>query len=43
MADYIFTMQDLMKVHPPDKKVVEDLPHRRYARLDGFQHCLRIP
>jgi ATP-binding cassette ChvD family protein len=25
MADYIFTMQDLMKVHPPDKKVVEDV------------------
>ena len=25
MADYIFTMQGLTKVHPPDKKVVEDV------------------
>jgi ATP-binding cassette ChvD family protein len=25
MADYIFTMKDLTKVHPPDKKVVEDV------------------
>ncbi|RLB56586.1 MAG: energy-dependent translational throttle protein EttA [Deltaproteobacteria bacterium] len=25
MADYIFTMQDLMKVHPPNKKVVADV------------------
>jgi sulfate-transporting ATPase len=23
MADYIYTMQDLKKVHPPDKKVIE--------------------
>ncbi|MFW6052019.1 MAG: energy-dependent translational throttle protein EttA [Myxococcota bacterium] len=25
MADYVFTMKGLTKVHPPDKKVVEDL------------------
>ncbi len=25
MADYIFTMKGVTKVHPPDKKVVEDL------------------
>ena len=25
MADYIFTMQGVTKVHPPDKKVVENL------------------
>jgi ATP-binding cassette ChvD family protein len=25
MADYIYTMQGLTKVHPPDKKVVEDV------------------
>ena len=25
MADYIFTMKDLTKVHPPDKKVLEDI------------------
>ncbi|MEZ4255877.1 MAG: energy-dependent translational throttle protein EttA [Polyangiales bacterium] len=25
MADYIYTMQDLKKVHPPDKKVVENV------------------
>ena len=25
MADYIFTMEGVTKVHPPDKKVVEDL------------------
>ncbi len=25
MSDYIFTMQGVTKVHPPDKKVVEDL------------------
>jgi len=25
MSDYIFTMQNLNKVHPPDKKVVEDV------------------
>ena len=25
MSDYIFTMQDLTKVHPPDKKVVGDV------------------
>ena len=25
MADYIYSMKGLTKVHPPDKKVVEDL------------------
>jgi ATP-binding cassette ChvD family protein len=25
MSDYIFTMQDLMKVHPPDKTIVSDV------------------
>ena len=25
MADYVFSMQGLTKVHPPDKKIIEDL------------------
>jgi len=25
MSDYIFTMKDLMKVHPPDKKIVSEV------------------
>src|SRR3954454_19822183 len=25
MADYIFTLQAMTKVHPPDKKVLEDV------------------
>ncbi len=25
MSDYIYTMKDLMKVHPPDKKIVSDV------------------
>ena len=25
MAEYVFTMKDVTKVHPPDKKIVEDL------------------
>jgi ATPase subunit of ABC transporter with duplicated ATPase domains len=25
MADFIFTMKGVTKVHPPDKKIIEDL------------------